>query len=425
MTEQSLRQQRLALLRDELSELEAQLEQQAPAAQESLRCTEAPVFRPFEAGPALSVSPEPAAGHLPPVEEAYSRPIQLPRKARRWGIFNFWSLAAVCSILLLTMARWGFSGNDNDILLAEARADQTPDVVYVEAVTPPAPDLSADAWQPSAADLLLAATTETPAKPTPSPTAVTVSNQPVAMAILAAAESTDWQFDVVAAPSVTEQIENPTNPVSPAQPISDVMPTPTAAPVIMAQPEHTATSEAPATARSTALLTPAAPGVLCLAESIPPTLASVLDRYQINLQQRFLVVDQDAQQMIVCDPGEPLRVLAISTGGADGYITPPWSGRVGWYVGTISSFNTFADHAWYLFQSLDSILIHGLPYRIIDNHKVYEGSDALGVEPVSHGCIRLSPEDARWLTAWNPYNVQIAILPFSANVEPEQFSGKE
>jgi lipoprotein-anchoring transpeptidase ErfK/SrfK len=102
----------------------------------------------------------------------------------------------------------------------------------------------------------------------------------------------------------------------------------------------------------------------------------------------------------------------VSTGDeARGYRTPPWYGLIGEYAGTFQSFGVYADEGWYLFEDGGKILIHGAPYKLIDGQKVYEDMDALGVYPASHGCIRLAPEDAVWLTAWDPQGVPLVILP--------------
>jgi lipoprotein-anchoring transpeptidase ErfK/SrfK len=57
------------------------------------------------------------------------------------------------------------------------------------------------------------------------------------------------------------------------------------------------------------------------------------------------------------------------------------------------------------------IMIHSLPYTKEGEEKVYEGQEHLGVRPSSHGCIRLHPEDATWLTAWSPTGAPIVITP--------------
>ncbi len=69
----------------------------------------------------------------------------------------------------------------------------------------------------------------------------------------------------------------------------------------------------------------------------------------------------------------------------------------------------WADEAWYLYPSLGSILVHSLPYLWHNGYKVYLEADALGTRPASHGCIRLAPEDAAWLTAYNPQGALMTI----------------
>lgn len=58
-----------------------------------------------------------------------------------------------------------------------------------------------------------------------------------------------------------------------------------------------------------------------------------------------------------------------------------------------------------------NIYIHGAPYTLSDGAKAYAGLESLGVRPSSHGCIRLHPADAEWLTAWDPRGVPILITP--------------
>jgi lipoprotein-anchoring transpeptidase ErfK/SrfK len=121
-------------------------------------------------------------------------------------------------------------------------------------------------------------------------------------------------------------------------------------------------------------------------------------------------VDQNAQQMHIYENGAEIRVLPCSTGKPlDWHWTPAWSGRVGDYAGTFAAYGAYQDDGWYLFKATGDILIHSAPYTIVDGRKVYQDLEALGVRPSSHGCIRLAPEDARWLTEWNPLGVPIAI----------------
>ena len=147
-------------------------------------------------------------------------------------------------------------------------------------------------------------------------------------------------------------------------------------------------------------------------EALPNWLLAVAQRYGMNPERRFIVVDLATQKMVVRTPGQPLREMPVSTGDETrGYRTLAWYGLVGEYWGTFSSFGVYADEGWYLFEDAGSILIHGAPYKLVNGQKVYEDMDALGAYPASRGCIRLSPEDAAWFTAWQPQGVPIVILP--------------
>ncbi|MFP3896556.1 MAG: L,D-transpeptidase [Anaerolineales bacterium] len=125
---------------------------------------------------------------------------------------------------------------------------------------------------------------------------------------------------------------------------------------------------------------------------------------------RYIYVDQGTQHMYVFERGELLRDIPCSTGipDADKY-TPAWEGRVGEYWGTFYAFDVYADEAWYLYKSAGSILVHSLPYTWEDGEKAYQDWGDLGVRPSSHGCIRISPEDAVWLTEWNPEGVLMTV----------------
>jgi len=130
-----------------------------------------------------------------------------------------------------------------------------------------------------------------------------------------------------------------------------------------------------------------------------------------TLHGKALVVDQAAQVLRVYEDGVQVRVLPVSTGVPPDY-TPAFAGRVGYYAGTIYGYGTWADHAWYVMTARGDIYIHGAPYVFSrDGEKVYQGLEFLGVRPSSHGCIRLHPADAEWLTAWDPAGVPIVITP--------------
>jgi len=169
---------------------------------------------------------------------------------------------------------------------------------------------------------------------------------------------------------------------------------------------------------STATLTPVVPAPVSQPEvtpaPMPDWMTAAVQQYGMDPTRRFIVIDLKTQTMFVWDPGaeEPLRELSVSTGDESrGYRTLPWYGLVGKYEGTFQSFGVYADEGWYLFEDHGKILIHGAPYKLVDGQKVYEDMEALGAYPASHGCIRLVPEDATWLTAWNPQGVPLAILP--------------
>jgi len=121
-------------------------------------------------------------------------------------------------------------------------------------------------------------------------------------------------------------------------------------------------------------------------------------------------VDQGTQHLYVFVEGALVRDIPCSTGlpDADSY-TPAWTGEVGEYWGTFFAYEVYADEAWYLYKSDGSILVHSLPYTLTNDAKVYQDRDALGVRPASHGCIRISPEDAAWFTSWGPGGVLMTI----------------
>jgi lipoprotein-anchoring transpeptidase ErfK/SrfK len=146
---------------------------------------------------------------------------------------------------------------------------------------------------------------------------------------------------------------------------------------------------------------------------LSPYLSQVVAKYGMDPSRRFIVVDPNTQRMTIWEPGKATRELPISTGDEDqGYRTPAWYGLVGKYWGTFHAFGTYADEGWYLYDDpTGSILIHSAPYELVDGKKVYEDLDALGNYPASHGCIRLTPDDARWFSGWKPQGVPLVILP--------------
>jgi lipoprotein-anchoring transpeptidase ErfK/SrfK len=129
--------------------------------------------------------------------------------------------------------------------------------------------------------------------------------------------------------------------------------------------------------------------------------------------ERALMIDQDAQQVYVYENGRKIKSIPCSTGKPIlDHFTPTWIGRVGELRGTIFSFGTYADNAWQLFKASGNILIHGAPYVYVDGKKVYQDLDSLGHYPSSHGCIRVHPADADWLTAWDLTGVPVIVTPW-------------
>jgi hypothetical protein len=135
-----------------------------------------------------------------------------------------------------------------------------------------------------------------------------------------------------------------------------------------------------------------------------------------------LLVNQDEQMVHVYESGIEIRAIPASTGRpVANAFTPAWHGDVGdyWGSGPFLNTNLWSDHMWYLFPGPQgSILIHSVPYTRDGDVKIYDRLDALGVEPASHGCVRISPQDAQWLQAWDPVGVPIEITPWSGTIGP-------
>ncbi len=139
---------------------------------------------------------------------------------------------------------------------------------------------------------------------------------------------------------------------------------------------------------------------------------SLADSYGLDRRGRWIIVDQDHQVMVIGEADSVVKVLPVSTGAPGKDTTPAWIGVVGKYWGTFEAADgSYADNAWYLFPHNGAILIHSAPYFMDDGHKKYQDLDALGHEPVSHGCIRMAPRDAEWFTKWDPLGVPILITP--------------
>lgn len=133
-----------------------------------------------------------------------------------------------------------------------------------------------------------------------------------------------------------------------------------------------------------------------------------------------IVIAQDQQRMLIYQGGKLIKSLPISTGlpTARKTSTPVWTGPITDYWGTFSSFGTTQDDGYWLFTDRlpdgrwnGDILIHGAPYLIgAGGEKVYD-TGGIGVAPISHGCIRLLPEDMVWFRGWDPQGVTVEIQP--------------
>jgi hypothetical protein len=136
--------------------------------------------------------------------------------------------------------------------------------------------------------------------------------------------------------------------------------------------------------------------------------------------ERYLRVDQAAQRMYVYEHGIVVRELPVSTGRPTSVtLTRAWTGTVGKDLGSGGlDGGMVADFKWFLFRdTYGSVLIHSVPYTHRGDDKVYDQLDALGIRPTSRGCVRISPEDAGWLKAWDPVGVAIEITAWPGRVE--------
>jgi lipoprotein-anchoring transpeptidase ErfK/SrfK len=265
--------------------------------------------------------------------------------------------ATIVILVIAALAVWGLGLRA--ALRPEARADQEP--TAISAVT----DTSARAT-PTRASLLVATPTASAESTSPSTTVVNTPS-PAATASLS----------FVPAPSATPARQS--TPVTSPTATMPQQPTPT----------------------------------------LPPSLFGTPTIPQAG---RFLLVNQDEQIMHIYEEGAEIRAIPVSSGRpVANAFTPAWRGDVGRYWGGGPFLDTefWSDYMWYLFPGTrGSILIHSLPYIRSGDLKIYDRPEALGVEPTSHGCVRISPEDAQWLESWDPVGVPIEITPWSGEIGP-------
>lgn len=140
----------------------------------------------------------------------------------------------------------------------------------------------------------------------------------------------------------------------------------------------------------------------------------------VSSTQRLLYIDQSRQSMYLYENGLPLRTIHVSTGKPTSRtLTKAWQGVVGKDLGAINvNYGFKVDYSWQLYRDLyGNILIHSVPYTQAHEIKYYDRPDALGLEPTSHGCIRISDEDAAWLKTWNPVSATIEINRWPGPIE--------
>jgi hypothetical protein len=184
-------------------------------------------------------------------------------------------------------------------------------------------------------------------------------------------------------------------------------PTPTVSPSATVWPSSTPLPPPTLTATMSPTVSPT--------PTMTPTPSPMPTRGPEMYYRRLILINQDTQTMFVYENGVKIRTIPVSTGKPDQEetMTPAWEGEVGRYVGTFFAFGAWADNAWYLFDHYGSMLIHSAPYLKQDGTKVYQDLDALGVRPISHGCIRLPPEEAQWFTDWGPQGAHVIIQPLT------------
>jgi lipoprotein-anchoring transpeptidase ErfK/SrfK len=165
---------------------------------------------------------------------------------------------------------------------------------------------------------------------------------------------------------------------------------------------------------------PTTPATLSPLPSITPIPLPTFTPVSDLSVERHLVIHQDEQLMFVYENDIVIYTIPVSTGApVTNRFTPPWQGVVGddW-GGAAFSNQQRADFMWFLFPGPEgSILIHSVPYTITNGIKVYDRLETLGVEPVSNGCIRISPEDGAWLKNWKPVGVPVTITRWSGKIQ--------
>ncbi len=124
-----------------------------------------------------------------------------------------------------------------------------------------------------------------------------------------------------------------------------------------------------------------------------------------NSENFRIEIDLTRQRVIVFHKDDILREM-ICSGGAPESPTP-----LGEYVTSqkieYSWVERFGVGAYYWVRFFENYLIHSIPFNENDE-MIIEEYEKLG-NPVSHGCVRLSLEEAKWLYETLPLGVKVLI----------------
>jgi len=180
-------------------------------------------------------------------------------------------------------------------------------------------------------------------------------------------------------PTVTAQPIETVQPTVTAQPIETVQPTETAQPIETAQPTVTAQpTETAQPAENTASLSPPAANADTIAEPL------------------WLKVSVADQNVIVYDANDQIVHTFICSTGLDGAETETPTGTYTIQERGESFFSqTYQQGAYYWTQFYGDYLFHSVPF---DKDRNIEAVEAIKLgTKASHGCVRLSIEDAKWI----------------------------
>jgi lipoprotein-anchoring transpeptidase ErfK/SrfK len=116
---------------------------------------------------------------------------------------------------------------------------------------------------------------------------------------------------------------------------------------------------------------------------------------QIELNQKYgVVVDLNKQKVYVYKDDDVIKTLMCSTGLDDNqHFTPTGFYRIGERGDSFYS-HKYKEGAHYWVRFNNNYLFHSVPFD--ENKKLIEEEAAKLGQKASHGCIRLSVDDARW-----------------------------